>query len=259
MPKGSAFVTGASSGIGMALARMLAHEGWHVTLCGRSSEHLNALQGELEGSGCHAVCLIGDLSTAEGRASAVAYLKENVPSLVINNAGIGIYGEAVSQPPEQQQRLLALNTQAVSELTLAAAHAMMSAGIKGTILNVSSVAGFLPFSGFALYAASKAFVTQLSLALDGELATKGIRVLVSCPGPVTTAFRQRAGGREAAGNGGSMTPEYAAAEILWQIRKGKALHVFDWRYRCFAAIARFLPYRLLSSILARSIRSISSG
>jgi short-subunit dehydrogenase len=251
-----ALITGASSGIGMALARLLAGKGLNLTLCGRDKEALQALYSELVATGISVDIIVGDLVSVSDRQHVIESITTNSPDLVINNAGCGIYGNLVDVPLADQLNLITLNVTAAFELTVVAAKTLRRASRQGTILNISSAAAFMPFPGAASYAASKSFVKQFSLALDAELKPHAIRILTACPGVVTTAFRQRAGGVTLPQERLAMTASYAAEQLWWQIEHGKALHIFDWRYRLLLGLANFLPRNLVMRILQRSLRSL---
>lgn len=255
-----ALITGASSGIGMALARLLASKGWELLLAGRDEQRLMALSDDLLPLSPSIRVVAGDLSTVEGRSGLIEYIKVEIPDLVVNNAGAGYYGEILELPMEKHLEIMALNNNAVFEITVAAAAALKGAGRRGTILNVSSVAAFLsPFPGLAVYAATKAFVNHFSLSMDYELSPLGIRVLTACPGVVTTTFRRRAGGKGDGEGRMSMSADYAAAQLWWQIEKGRSLHLFDWRYRFVIRVAEYLlPRSWVGYLLHRSIQELKT-
>ncbi|MEX1012442.1 MAG: SDR family NAD(P)-dependent oxidoreductase [Waddliaceae bacterium] len=220
----TALVTGATSGIGKELCHLLLKQGVSLIATGRDAKELEKYEG--------AITLISDLTQVEDRKKLVSLIHEKKPDLVINNAGIGLYGDALDSPISDQMQLVEVNINALTELTLEAVKMMSAHQKMGVVLNVSSVAGFLPFPGNAAYAASKAFVTNFSVALDFECREKGIRILAACPGMVDTAFRTRAGGKEPhVSKSGVMSARYAANQILWQIKKRKPVHIFDWKYR----------------------------
>lgn len=247
-----ALVTGASSGIGEAIARLLAKKKIPLILTGRNEAKLAALSREL-----HAEVLPADLSQPAARAKLKQLIRELAPDLVINNAGFGLYGPALSQDIGKLKEMLAVNGEAVMEISLEAAKTLQQRGKKGTILQVSSAAGEVDvFPGFAVYAASKAFVTHFSLSLDAELAPFGIRVLTACPGVITTSFSERAGGSQTflAERRGQMTSAFAAEEIWRQICLGRNFWIFNWKYRLGLFLSKYLvPRKVLSYIMARSI------
>jgi len=238
-----ALITGATSGLGKELARTC--RGYELILSGRSTPQPAA----------HKV-VQADLCNPQDRKKLVQAIRDFTPELVINNAGLGLYGGALSHSTEQQMNILEVNANAVLELTLEAACALKNSGKTGTILNVASAAAFFPFPSFAVYAAAKACVRSFSLALDYELKPYGIRVLVSCPGPVATQFRNRAAkGAAQKSDGYTMSVEKAACAIWRQIEKGQAEMVFDWRYRLGVFLARLLPKSLLFKRFSKNLNS----
>lgn len=251
-----AFVTGASSGIGFELCRLLAREGIALVVTGRNAEHLKALADELQPL-VPVEIAIADMAVGEDRQRLVAIIQEKAPDLIINNAGFGLYGRALSYETKAQQAIIDVNVSGVLELTLEGARALLTARKRGVILNVSSSADQLIFPGLAVYAASKAFVSQFSRSLDEEMQPYGIRILVSCPGVVATGFRGRASGLpEAKTDKFAMSASFAAKELWQQIIKRKQVHVFDWKTRIATFLARFiLPQALVSGVLMRKIES----
>lgn len=250
-----ALVTGATSGIGKALSQLLASKKIALILSGRNEESLAALKNELSKK-VPVTTLIANISSDHDRKMIVQTIEKKIPDLVINNAGFGLYGDALSHPVIDQLDILDVNGTAVLEFTLTAAKALKEAKRKGVILNISSAAAFQVFPGFAVYAASKTLVNSFSEALDWELKKEGIRVLSACPGFVETSFgRRAAGGRPPAGvrKLNSMTPEFAAQEIWQQIVKQKPVHIFDWRFRVATWLSRLVPKRILKEIIYQDI------
>lgn len=251
-----ALVTGASSGIGSDLAKKLSDEGIKLIICGRDKARLQEVH-QLVKVDCQIV--VADLAKKEGRDLIATIIQSQKPDLVVNNAGAGVYGPAVDLPIDQQNEILELNVGALQELTLVAAKTMKDNGIKGTIINISSTAGFQIMPYFAVYSASKAYVTQFSQCLDFELKPYGIRVLTNCPGMVETHFRERAGGYK----GGSrspltMTSAFAAEQIWTQIQNGKRLRSFDWKYRFLVFLSRYvIPTSWTAKICGKMIQDIT--
>lgn len=251
-----ALVTGASSGIGAALCRLLARQGIALLITGRNAEHLQELVTELQHQ-VKVIPFIADLNTSDGRQIVIEKIYEHVPDLVINNAGFGLYGEALSYETKAQKSIFEVNGMAVLELTLESARALVGANRKGVIMNISSAAGEIVFPFSAVYGASKAFVTHLSNSLDYEFRRHDVRVLVACPGVVETAFRARASGRHASHdeNKGAMTAEYAANEIWHQVEKMKVKRIFNWRIRLGIIFSKFLPQKIVAKLIASRIES----
>lgn len=250
-----ALVTGANSGIGLALCRLLARKGISLMMTGRDEGRLNLAAEELR-KYVDVIAFTADLAECSQRKIITERIFEFVPDLVINNAGFGLYGEILSHETEKQMNIIRVDVAAVLEFSIEAARALVSANKKGVILNVSSAAGFQIFPLFAAYASSKAFVNSFSEAFDDEMKPYGIRVLAACPGVVDTRFRERASESaqtKETHSGLSMTQDYAAEEIWKQIQSGKPVHIFNWKYRFLTFITKLLPKRLVLRLLRRSI------
>jgi short-subunit dehydrogenase len=187
-------ITGASAGIGTELARVFASNGHRVALVARRADRLVALAGEITASGGAAAIVIAcDLEQPDaGDKIAAVLAAEGVEvEFVVNNAGFGLFGNAVELDRAEQLGIIAVNIRATTDLSLRFSDQLIRH--RGGILNVGSIAGFLPGPGMAVYYASKAYVLSLSEALRAELAPRGVRVTVLCPGPVPSEFQARAG------------------------------------------------------------------
>jgi uncharacterized protein len=187
-------ITGASAGIGTELARVFASNGHRVALVARRAERLAALADEITASGAATPIVIAcDLEQPDaGDKIAAALAAEGVEvEFVVNNAGFGLFGNAVELDRAEQLGIIAVNIRATTDLSLRFSDQLIRH--RGGILNVGSIAGFLPGPGMAVYYASKAYVLSLSEALRAELAPRGVRVTVLCPGPVPSEFQARAG------------------------------------------------------------------
>ncbi|HEY6255849.1 MAG TPA: SDR family oxidoreductase [Xanthobacteraceae bacterium] len=187
-------ITGASAGIGNALARIFAKNGHEVVLVARREQLLTGLADEIAATGAvRPTVLRADISRIDaarriGEALAAGGLE---PEIVVNNAGFGLLGAAAALDRGEQLAMIDLNVRALTDLSLAFIDAL--ARRKGGILNVASVAAFMPGPGMAVYYATKAYVLSFSEALHHELAPRGVRVTALCPGPVATEFQARAG------------------------------------------------------------------
>ncbi|GAC57601.1 putative oxidoreductase [Gordonia hirsuta DSM 44140 = NBRC 16056] len=185
-PTARAVVTGASSGIGMALACVLADRGHSLILVARRGEILDELAKELERRcGVTVEVRAVDLSNAEATARLCDELKDREISILCNNAGIATFGPVAELDPGYEQAQVLLNVNAVHDLTLAVLPQMV-ARRSGGILMVGSAAGNMPIPNNATYAATKAFVNTFSESLRGELAGTGVHVTLLAPGPVRT-------------------------------------------------------------------------
>jgi uncharacterized protein len=187
-------ITGASAGIGTELARVFAANGHRLALTARRADRLEALARELAAKGGKKPIVIAcDLEDpAAGETIAAALAAEGVElDHLVNNAGFGVFGDAIERDRDEQIGIVDVNVRALTDLSLRFADQLIRN--KGGLLNVGSVAGFLPGPGMAVYYASKAYVISFTEALRAELAPRGVRVTVLCPGPVPTEFQARAG------------------------------------------------------------------
>jgi short-subunit dehydrogenase len=189
-------ITGASSGIGAELARVFASKGHRLALVARRADRLEALAGEISASGGAAPivipCDLEQVDAGDRIAAALAAAGVEV-EYVINNAGFGRFGRAIKLDRAEQLGIIAVNIRAMTELSLRFSDSLIKH--RGGILNVGSLAGFLPGPGMAVYYASKAYVLSFTEALHAELGPLGVRVTALCPGPVPSEFQARAGFR----------------------------------------------------------------
>jgi short-subunit dehydrogenase len=251
---GQALVTGATAGLGAAFARRLAAEGRNLVLVARTADRLESTAAELRDRfGIDVEVLTADLSTEHGCAVVAARIcqaSQPVDTLV-NNAGIGLYRAFGQAPLADEQRLLDLNVGSVLALTHAAVGAMTARG-RGEIINVSSVAGFVPRGASATYAAGKAWVTAFSEGISLLLAGTGVRITAICPGFTRTEFHARAKADMSA------TPSWmwldadrVVAEGLADARSGAVISVPSKRYRGLLLLAKLLPRSVVRSIVSR--------
>lgn len=191
-----ALVTGASSGIGLAFARRLAHKGYDLIAVGRRKDRLEALVGEFPAGRIRAV--EADLSSDEGVNVVAELCRQETISLLINNAGVSHYMAFSDLPPEKAHELLQVKVVAPTLLARAAIPGMISRQ-QGTVINV---AGMLAFgaaaslgqaAGRATYVGALSYLVSWSLALNEELKSAGLKVQVLCPGVVATEFHTRQG------------------------------------------------------------------
>ena len=184
-------ITGASSGLGEEFALQLADRVDQMVLVARRAERLEQVAASIREASPNTAVLVvpTDLSKSAQRISLTARLAETgfVPDLLINNAGLGDYGEFVTADWQDLEKMLQVNVEALTHLSHLFAPMMVKRGM-GRILNVSSLASTLPIPDFAVYAATKAFVSSFSEALRIELKKSGVEVMLLCPGPVKTEF-----------------------------------------------------------------------
>ena len=218
----NALITGASAGIGREFARQLAHLCRSMILVARRDERLIELADQLQREHLKLVVYIRKVDLADlGQLQAfLEWLdREKLEvDLLINNAGLGDSGPFAESDPDRNKEMTLVN---VATLTLVTRHLLpqMVAKQRGAILNVSSSAGFLPIPGFAVYAATKAYVTSFSEALRAELRGTGVSVCALCPGPVVTEF-QRVANREGAQP--NIGPKFLVVTVEQIVRDGLA-------------------------------------
>jgi hypothetical protein len=189
-----ALITGASAGIGAALADVFADHGHALVLVARRAPQLKALADRIEERGRarpHVIALDLGLPNAPARIEDELREAGEEPRFVVNNAGFGLLGHAADLDRARQLAMIDLNVRVLTDLSLRFVDSL--ARRKGGILNVASVASFMPGPGMAVYHATKAYVLSFSEALHRELAPQRIHVTALCPGPVETEFMARAG------------------------------------------------------------------
>ncbi len=189
-----ALVTGASSGIGEALARRLARDGHHLALVARRADRLERLAAELRTAHkVEAHVLAADLARPGGTAALADEVERRglVVDWLVNNAGFGTVGRFHELPVERELEEIALNVDALVELTGRFVPGMVRRK-RGVVMNVSSVGGYLPSPYMATYTATKAFVLTFSEGIAAELANTGVQVLCVCPGVTRTEFQETA-------------------------------------------------------------------
>ena len=222
MSRGTALITGASSGIGEAFARLFAAEGFDLVLTARREGKLQELAADLATT-ANIVVLPGDLSTTRG----ITTFCESVSGqsleidVLVNNAGMMVEQEFADLTTEQIERTITLNITAVTQLI----HQFlpeMKARKSGRILNVASVAAFQPVPGMDIYAATKAYVLSYTRALHSELKKSGVSVTALCPGFVETGFQEVAGmDLGALELSGAVPAEKVAKTAVKAMRKGR--------------------------------------
>jgi short-subunit dehydrogenase len=250
---GIALVTGASSGIGKALARCFAADGHDVALVARRLPLLETLASELSARhGRRSWAMAGDLSSSAGVESLLAELQARGLEIdfLVNNAGVGTTGRFVDSPLERELAMTELNVTAIVHLTRALLPGMLARG-RGRVLNIGSTAGFQPGPYMATYYASKAFVNHFSEALFEELRGTGVTVTLSCPGPTQTEFGDVSGvGKSNLFRLPVATAEGVAREAYGALFAGRALIVHGFLNRIGAVLVRFGWRSLVRRIIA---------
>jgi uncharacterized protein len=264
-PRQVVVITGASAGIGAALARVFAAHGHDLVLIARREGRLDALADEIAAAGhMRPLVLPVDLVGPGGAERIASQLGAHglEPQYVVNNAGFGLVGEAAELHRAEQLAMIDLNVRVLTELSLAFVDPLSR--LRGGILNVASVAGFLPGPGMAVYYATKAYVLSFSEALHRELKSRGVRVTALCPGPVPTEFQARAGipevelpngqrvPRALGSNSLSRTAEQVAAAGYAGLMRGHRVVIPGIGNKAVALLARLTPHRVMLEIIARS-------
>jgi len=250
-----ALITGASSGIGLALAEALARRGQALILVARQRDALDSIACELtQRFGVEVLFRVCDLSEPLQISGLLHELEQSGRQieLLVNNAGVGTSGAFIDQDWSREQELLELNVLALARLCHGIG-AMMERSGGGQILNVASVASLLPGPWMSSYFASKAFVLHFSEGLREELKGRGIKVSVLCPGPTRTAFYRNADMRLGKLDNGKrvMSAEEVAFLAVKALRRAPALIIPGWRNRLFACGVRLLPRWVMRKLAGR--------
>lgn len=262
-----ALITGASSGLGEEYARQLARRCRRIVLVARRKERLLDLENVLKGLNpdLEVGSLQVDLAVAAERADMISRLAGTLwmPDLLVNNAGMGDYGEFGSADWDKLHQMIQVNATALTHLTHAFLPEMLSRGA-GAIVNVSSLAADLPIPDFAVYAATKAYVTSFSEALRMEVRDRGVSVLAVCPGPVRTEFGEVA-------QRGEDGPEHGVREWFYEEREtvvGESLMALEmdrarvypgWKIALAAAGIAILPVAVIRLLMANRPRRVEEG
>ncbi len=241
-----ALITGASSGIGREMAIQLSQMGYDLVLAARSQDKLEELQRLLP-TRVSIHCL--DLSEESNCHTLHEAVKDELPDLLINNAGFGIFGEFVKGDLDAELNLIDLNIRALHILTKLFLRDFVAAG-RGTILNTSSIAAFMPGPLMSSYYASKAYVQRLTEAIYGELSRQKspVHICALCPGPVKTNFNRRAGAAFLV-DGPESGP--IAAYALKKMFAGKLVIIPGWPIRLMRFFVRFVGTKSLLKIIFR--------
>lgn len=261
---GHVIITGASSGFGMAFARRLVGECAHMLLVARRKDVLMELADELRAANSELKVTVYacDLASQPARERLVASIEElpEGKTLLINNAGLGDYGEYISSTPERNNQMLHVNVLAVAELTRAVLPRLVKQG--GGIINIASLAADLFIPDFAIYAASKAFVASFTEAIRLEVRKAGVPVVAVCPGPVHTGFGNVAR-RTGCTNGYSSFKKWVYTSVptvvngaLDALAKNKPRYYPSRRIRLIGWILRNTPLCLLRMVMGCRPRKV---
>jgi short-subunit dehydrogenase len=253
-------ITGASAGIGTALAHVFARNGHELVLVARREERLAALSEAIAAQGHPRPAFLPvDLESRDAveRIEDMLSMLGLEPDVVVNNAGFGLAGETTRLDRAEQLGMIDLNVRALTELSLAFVDSLERR--RGGILNLASVAAYLPGPRMAVYYASKAYVLSFSEALHRELRPRGVRVSVLCPGPVPTEFQERAGmtGKTSAPVL-TKSAERVAEDGYRGLQRGSRVVVPGVMNKAVTGFVRFIPRRFLLRAIDRHNRGIET-
>jgi uncharacterized protein len=251
-----ALVTGASSGIGAALAKELASRGHDLLLVARNEDALQRLAADLrDRAGIAADVLPADLALPGAGRALTQELKGREISVetVVNSAGFADFARFVDADLDKLQQMVAVNVAALTEITHELLPDMLTRG-RGRVLNVASTAGFMPGPLMAVYYATKAYVLSLTEALAEELKGTGVSATALCPGPTETGFQSRAAMEESKLVKGRTIMDAAtvARAGIDGLMVGKPVVVPGWKNKFQAAVPHFVPRRLLTATVMRA-------
>ncbi|MCA9529172.1 MAG: SDR family oxidoreductase [Myxococcales bacterium] len=253
----TALVTGASSGIGLELAKLLAKDGYDLVLVARSEDKLRALADELSSEhGVDARVEPADLGdpAAPGALQARLDAAGVQVDVLVNNAGFGTNGRFVDLPLDRELGMVQLNVTALTELTHRFAKGMVERG-RGRVLNIASTAGFQPGPGMAVYYATKAYVISFSEAVAHELRGTGVTVTAHCPGATDTAFAHTAGNdKSLLFKSGAADATAVARSAYGAMQRGKVLAIHGVLNWLLAQSVRLSPRAIVRAIAARMNR-----
>ena len=239
-------ITGGSDGIGLELAKLLAQNGNQLLLVARNKEKLEKAIATLPGKDHR--FMVSDLSKKEDTHAIIDHLTQNHYDVLVNNAGVGMYGRFEEMPLSEQINMVNLNIYALTALSY---HYLKTARKGDSLVNISSFLGTTSYPGAAVYAATKAFVTNFSEALWWENKKKGIYVLGFCPGVTHTNFHETSGGSmDMFPKQITQTPRQVAQELLYSLEKrAKPKAVSGVMNRIMLFSHRFLSRRMVVNMM----------
>jgi short-subunit dehydrogenase len=250
--EGTALITGASAGIGRALATEFAANGHDVVVVARRETELVALANDLEdahGVRAHAIAMdLASIAAADELHTETDERGLRIDVLV-NNVGIGSQGTFVENDLGRELDLLQLNVTTPTQLAHRYGGGMAERG-HGGILNVASTAAWFPGPFMATYYASKAYLKNFSEAIATELRPEGVTVTALCPGPIETEFQERAGNEDTPVGQGEQTVEAVAAAGYDGLQAGDAVVVTGWKYKLLTRVSNVLPNALTRRLAA---------
>ena len=251
-----ALITGASSGIGAALAHVFAQNGHEVVLAARRAPQLSEIAARIRAAGHRAPHILPVDLTRRDSTELIAQelaARNLEPAFLVNNAGYGLLGQAAKLDRHEQLAMIDLNCRALTDLSLRFVDSL--AHHRGGILNVASISGFIPGPGMSVYNASKAYVISFSVGLRRELRPKGIHVTALCPGPVPTEFQARAGINDVHyPRGFDRSAEEVAREGYRGLMRGKPVIVPGLHNKLIPWLPRVLPRSFIADMVYGRLR-----
>lgn len=255
----TALITGASGGIGKGIAEAAARQGWDLVLCARKTSGIEAFAADWrQRHGVQVTALAQDLSLPGGADALFEAVRARGIEIdcLVNNAGIGVYGEFAQTSLDEELAMLRLNVEAPTVLAKRLLPQLLARG--GRILNIASIASFPPGPYLAVYYGSKAYLRSWSEGIAEELAARGVAVTAYCPGPVRTGFAERANARRSALFSGARLPDGDdVGRRAWQAcMQGRRLVVDGFFNKLQVLAMRFTPRTLLAGIVRRVSRPV---
>jgi short-subunit dehydrogenase len=249
-----ALITGASSGIGRAFAEELANRGYDLVLVARRTSLLQEVANSVQQRGAKATVITADLTLEEEVARIGRWMTQHRIDLLVNNAGIGLYGPVIHTDADLERALVRLHIQVPLTLTRAALPGMI-ARKHGGIIQVSSTLAFFPTPYMAVYGAAKAFLLHYTEALAEELKGTGITVTVVCPGSTQSEFAERTGITQPH----AVPAEQVVQEAIRGWERQKTVVVTGTRNRWITGLPRFLPRKAMRRLIAVFFRGRRPG
>ena len=254
-----ALVTGASAGIGVAIARELAMHSAKLILTARRTERLETLAAELKARGTEVRIIPADLNdpAAPQQIYAATEGAGLTVDILVNNAGLGQYGAFHTNPMEQELSQVRVNCEAVVRLSRLFVPRMVERG-RGWVLVVASTASFQPVPYISTYAATKAFDRFFALGLAAEVARFGVKVTALCPGPTDSEFFDVARTSAFKKRGTQPAPDVAQLAVA-ALARGQRTILPNLSGRFTAFLVRFLPVSLITYVVEKAARPASSA
>lgn len=253
MKQGYVLLTGASSGIGWELAELFARDGNSLIVVARNVEKLQELKGKCEAHGVDVRVFAKDLAQPEQLEELYEEIARQglIVDILVNNAGFGSYGLFQNSEEQEDLDMIQVNVTALTRLTRLFLPGMVERK-RGRILNVASIAAFLPGPLMAVYYATKAYVLSFSEALENELRGTGVTVTALCPGATATGFESRASLQESRlFRGGVMDVKTVARAGYEGLMHGQTIVIPGWKNRALAFSVRLSPRKFVTAIARR--------